>query len=915
MRSRLKLLRSQAGVTMLQVMVFLGVVVLVGSAIFEATQSSKSALDKAKRTGEAGALTDLAIERLRALLVDSGATKQEGICRLFNTPMRSVGTGNIYVRLPATRSEDPLIADWARTFPSAQWAAMPSSAGGCTQDAFNRCFAPQPGMPGISDAFIARKPIVVATLVAVNMRNIGGRAVDPAPISATSATSINARDLGFVASAKVLVPDGGNLKMAGSGYATVWAGQLTCGFNAMTGQHFLLNPSAIGSGMVNDPNGPAGSGTIFSLTTLATPDSDQPIDVSYLQYENTHWVTNGNVFKSDYSSGTVSSACREEKYRCPKAPAGRQWLATALAVEAVVKYVPNSKIVSQSVVAKPEIFFARSNGQGAIHGNANYQLNGQDISPADPTAATYKPGFITILQSPNQVDARFTEGQNMCSQICVAPSYNKGSDPIRPQFSGVPSSQYAAVGPLGPVPDPLSGTYCSCCSDKQCSRSGLNSHMTCTDQLPEPLDSRVSECEGADPNYVYHHTIYDDLDGANFDADSCVTASGDGNNLTFASNSCSDSLPPLCYFQGKLATGTSLDTHAASPVTFASARQGCYKLGDEKVDQGELNKRMTMQNTTAELTPLAPFLNGSTYRFVNVATAGQFLAPETDSQLSGAVAAIAASSSSTGKNWVGLRTDHSRRFFAPPPELEGSFLSSVGYYTKPTKELVVFQDTAMPAAGNNLLIVHSRKFFGPVASANAAAGAHVICRSLSATTYTDGTVAHPLFLTNTVVGDVSGAAEACAAERGVFLPPLRGTEWHYATNLVAPPAADYPWPDVAGVANTAWIGFTKISSGPGYRLASAPVEGTAKVTWNGKAATGTAAFRLCVKRTGTKPAFKMISATGSPSPACSGAYPDPFGPFIDSAIVDASDALLFLSVAHDGGLVADADLVDLNNAP
>jgi hypothetical protein len=906
----------ESGVSLLQAVVFLAVVILVGAGIYEATQSSKESLDKAKRTGEAGAMTDMAIERLRLLLTDTGPNKQAGICRLFNTPMRSVGTGNIYLRLPATGNEDPLAPDWTKAFPANLWVQN-ATLTNCKQDAFTRCLSPLPNMPGIADSFVARKPVVIASMIPVNMRNTSGRAVDPVTTSASSPTSVNARDIGFVVSAKVLVPENGQTNVAGLGYATIWTGQLTCGFTATSGQIFYLNPSAIGSGMVSDPTAPSGSGTIFSQMEMPAL-VDQVLDVSFLQYENTLWSTAGTIFKSDYSGSTVSSACREQHYRCPKATTARQWQPNALAAEAIVKYVPNSLINSQSVVAAPEIFFSNTSGGSTVHGAATYQLSAQDIPPMTPAPAPYKPGYVTILQSPAEIDAHFTDGQSMCSQICVPPSYNTGGDPFRATFSGAPRSEYAVLGSvLGPFVDPNSATYCSCCADKQCGRTGLKSSTACVNQGPEPLDSRISECEGADTNSVYHHTVFDDLDSSTFTANSCVAVRADGSgNLAFSSNDCTSSLPPLCYFQGQIAVGLSLDTKAPVPVAFSGARQGCYKLGDERVDVGELGKRMNMQNTTAELAFLAGTQQGTNYRFVNASTAGQFVSPETDSQLNSAQATLKANSVSD-KAWVGLRTDASSRFFSPPPELESGFLSSVGYYVKPSKELVIYSDPAPFTTGTNLLLAHTRKFFGPIATGSPVNGSHVICRSLSATTSSDGTMANRIFLTNATVNDVAGAAAACANEGGVFLPPLRGTEWHYALNLVAPPAADYPWPDVGGLTNTAWIGYQKSSSAiAGYRLAAAPASGTTKVIWDGTASTSASPkWRLCTARNGSKPSFKLIDATPSPSPSCSGSFPTPFGPIRDDALVDTHDLLLYLAVQHNKGNIGDTDAVDLNNAP
>jgi hypothetical protein len=909
-------INGQRGVSLLQAVAFLAVVILGGMAVFQATQTGKESLDKARSVGNAGVLADLSLDGLRSLLLETGVDKKGGVCRLFDTPLKTGGVGQIYVNVPVA-SANTLDSDWTRAFPAVNWDEE-TSAPECAKNVFTRCLKPKDTL-GLSEDFRTKKPFVLLSLVPVEMRNPGNKAFQVISTPITGFNVVNARDVGFAISAQVFVREkekdspADNPRFRSSNasrtYASVWAGQISCGFTTDENNNLLLNPSAIGTGL-----GPMG--TLFSAVGLTASGEDKILDVSFTQFENTRFKVTGNKMVSDYSAGAVSSICKEAVYRCGSQATGRTWSPTSLAVEARVKYLRNKKISANSIIAKPEIVFARVRADGSVsdivRGTAAYFHSG---------AALPSGSMVTYLLSPRTLIARFTNSDSICSGICGQGNFNTAGDLYRPGLENTPRSDYSALGTkLGPQMDEITTTYCSCCAVKQCQRSGHQTTVHCPSLPPEPLDSRLAECTARDPATVYSSTsILGSLDSSTFAPNHCIVADMDrSGELKLIAESCGSTNPAAaCYHQGGFGVAGRFGSTSAVSTNFGEGRALCYNQGQERLEKAELDEKLTLQGNQAMISLLASKVSGAFYDFVNNRSAGAFLAPESPVQIQ----QLSASMSKFGvsKAWVNLRTDSKRRVYAPPYTI--SVVSPLGYQFDAASRISVFQDNTTWTNGPQVIVAHSALLAVPIQvnTSVTSVNARFLCRRIS-----DGQI----FATTATSPNVSNGPAKCKEEGGLFLPPVRPLEWQYAFIQSAEPNDKYPWPTqiqsgvvmpTIGLNQPLWIGF-RDSSGDNsgkWELNLTIPTGTTKIafTAEGHAVSSTASaaatHRLCVTRSGPSgltPTFSLMVATTATcaDPAL------PYGPIDSEAILDLVDLHMFLAQELSSGAIGSASVIETN---
>lgn len=882
-----KILRSEQGLSLLQTAVLLGVAMAVGVAVFQAATTSKKALDKSKLAGDSNTLVDMTISSLRAMLLDTGSEKMDGICRIFTTNMKSGGTGHITLNLPAPGANPGVFdADWSRAFESSKWEEIPDSTS-CTHTVYRRCFRPRQDL-GVTPEFFAKKPQVTAMLIPVNMRNTGGSSFDP--ISTPPSSAPNARDSGFVLSVTVETTEPETkLKSTFSSYATLWAGQLTCGFRTPEGRFLYLNPSSIGSGTGN-------AAMLFSSTNVNSVAAEEPLLVNFKRYENTRSkIVSGNKVVSDYGAGApvVSSVCHEKKFRCRNnSSSTRSWNPKSIAVEASVRYQANSKIASNSVVAWPELIFKRHDGSGLERPATEIENNYAPLTTSPP--------YVTIMLNPTNVVLRPTDSEPVCRAACNEGNNYNTNNPYRPGLRFHLRSDYAALEPLSDYMEEMTDTYCNCCTVKQCGRMGYMSRDSCARQAIEPQDSRMPECEVSQAELATPSagSYLDTVDTSGFTPNSCVAVRPSGASVTFESRSCSESLPSLCFYQGSFRATASLDSGTLTNQSFAASPAACYRLADESLEKEDVDQQLTKQGDTGMIALLAPYTSGANYRLMNAMAAGSFLAPETSAQRQ--LASTGMTATGGGTYWTALRVDESRFLYAAPPEVNNSFMSNIGYFHEGQGSLRFVSDPNHGyVAGNEMVILHGRKYFGAVAVAATAGTFHPICRNFNT---------GQIFRAGGTAASPTAAKMTCFNAGGVFVPPLTPQEWSYALQLTAPNSPDFPWPEATGGNNfdTSWIAMNKASGE--WQLSGTAADSSDRLNWKGEAVTDTITHRLC--RNSSTKRVKVIDKTLDCDTGWSA-----FGPVKNTDIVWLSKALVALAKARAAGTLDDDDAVDLKPLP
>lgn len=615
----------------------------------------------------------------------------------------------------------------------------------------------------------------------------------------------------------------------------------------------MLNVSGVGSGAIDNTK----PYILIYSTTNPTSGMDVTFNKgfytkAYIQSKNgeNRAITN---LDNQYTFG---AACQEVQYRCKNSNALRSW-SEQMDFSAFLKYTRNLRVTTS-----PTLSFVNSATSEVLNMTTATNAN---IASLDATSATtpnvrffhpsfnYGSGQLTLDMGTGELRmlAKKMNQPSACPTMCAASQEANPKWQTKLDFPGVKTD----TGADATFTDTANKVGCICCTMKQCYAWG-NKLAPCSEQRAESLDAVIPECEASDPSTtdpsykkwaVVNATNYPAASNsvapaALSGADTCISAKVNGGKLELGRESCATSLPVLCYAVGRFFVAKTPLTATNASVNLSAgvdaAANACFNIGTQKVRKGVLDGSAGLDGLLTsqgnyDATKLPTTVVGNHYQYVDGATQGLFLAPQSFDQVNQAIEAInkEASPANTGKFWVNLKVVNG---VVETPVLPVASANSVAYlYTSyydntfnlPKLQYVrdVVHGFTAPAAGavGGAILLHSRRYSGVVPASAAVAQFRplpVLCWNSTDDKY---------FLTTATTNIQIEAATKCWNEGGFFVAPSKPLEWIQAMLAVAPNHSHLPWPQPAGIALTsaadapassipaAWVGLS-YSSANGY---------------------------------------------------------------------------------------------------
>lgn len=786
--------RGQAGFSLVETMGAILIISVVVYGVVKIMSSTTEQITKTETASRFDGLNNAALALAKNALVQVGPNRDQGICRVVKTSMKTGGIGFIRAVLPAA-SDNIFAPDLGRFFESQSW----SSQADCKNDGsgYRMCFVPTESNSALPAGGLSKKPVVAVSYLPVTLRPQSGSAsgkLSKIPLGAASEE--NARDLAFMVTTEVSYDDDsasekGGRKMALT-HSMIWAGEFTCQqevtergrFGQETKRLISLSPSGIGSG--------ADAHTLFSSQK---PLGEEIMSMIYSTVSYTEgWVNQARRAEThmgpDY---TFTSACIERQYRCSKSFDPRNWAPT-IRLQALAQYNQNNQFVQDSSIAAVlGLKFEDKSGGKSVGAKAQFR------GPAQNRAGSY---IFTTARTPLEIEV--TNGaQSVCPEVCSgANSYNNNSFEDA-RYRAKTTFVVPGTNINFTVPD-TKPTGCICCYGKQCAGIGTKVAGVCHKQPSEPVDSRLPECAASNKVNVEQASPFSALISPT-ENDTCVSASMEGGKVVFKNESCTTSLPYVCYSQGDYRFALNGLTNQIAQGGFEGGRRACYNMGMVRVLSSEVRDRLTRQQNlaTSELPPES----GTFFEYLDSALAGTFVAPQAESELARLETLL---ESHKGKVWVALRNGQYFTY-AEPPLVNFATARNVSFFDR--NGLLQFKTdpnlgyTEGDKAGS--LLVHGRRHYGLFqVNSSLSEDRPALCFNPKR----DG-----FFLSSGKAKNFAEANNLCRAENAVFAAPQNPMHWVSALMMVNRLDAAFPWPtegnSFTGTPNAAWIALTAPSGG------------------------------------------------------------------------------------------------------
>jgi len=784
------------GFTLVEVIVSVVVLLSVGYVVVSAVQH-QSAVEKRVRSAESlQAELSPILGRSVAVLKNIGPESNQGICKFLDADRLIGGVGEIFLKLPP-ESSDALNSEWTNAFDGSPWVIAPNV---CRGTLYKRCFNLNPTHPSASQSLVSEDAKLEVSLNPARLRSWNNQPFSL--ISIHSDSTLNARDNGFVISAKLFkIAQTGDEEFLAHDFRLLWPGEVTCQKMGADNQPVTISVSGMGSGL---------SSRFLLSSSLGAPElSDKFLNVSFVhRVRSTSELKDGLIQAVRTDEESYAFQCGEERFRCPNSAAPRSWNPSMFG-RLDVRYIPrNSRIEATSVYTYNQLCFGKSESD-------NHCPVAQEIRNNQGVARNLnEPLFFTEHRQGVRVTIEDSRGS--CNSICGdrpgvkynrlinSPRDDKSQQLYRAFFRSI-YIQDTRIAQWDADPKPVG---CACCYKKQCSAYSLNPTGNCNNQPTEPLDSKIPECESEQSQTIA--VAFERASPQNHNK--CVVAelSIDGTLLTYKTSDCSLSFPAACYFQGAVKISKDMQ---GSPLrrSFDEASVACAELGRLKVEAAPFREYLRQQanaSTEYNVANLPPEQNGF-YNYIDNAHAGLFFNPHSDHQINTLIASM--KESSVERVWVPLKTDEKGYLFPIPAKSPGLYSPYVNYNYKGNQTFKKDPDHGFRSGNSALVLAHHRRWLSaiPVSESQPEAKLPAICLN------SNGEV----FVSRFFANNLNEADIACRSNNGIFLPPMNSSLYTQALLRLSPPAFDLPWPVTDKIA-AAWLPFTS-STQPRIQLNTA----------------------------------------------------------------------------------------------
>ena len=630
-QTRLVKFNKRSGFSIVEVVVALAILGVTAAAVTTLMVQNQKVVVKAETASVFDASLQKALELADSVVSDAGPSQDRGLCRLMTTGAKMGGIGFIEAKLPAAQpfaAERPVkFDDWALKFAPASWTPVTS---GCSDGGnyWQRCYRPKDGTVGISKTLNdAQQPEFRFLITPVKLRSTLNATQGYTPVNLPSAATpaLDARDIGFVVTARVLYRDGTDqtaTRVSRERHSLVWMGAANCRKVVSANKTLILSASGIGSGN-------ASADQLYSATQKSADtalagvfrdtvyirgellkDSDGNVINSFqVKSPTATWITSNGPRARTLTdpASTARSGCVETSYRCRNRSEPRSW-ASRIESNLAIKFNPNNSIT------KGDGSSLRATVEIALEGRKD--LTTLDRKPLGNTEFMVSPPNSFLGSAPvtyaagSAIELKGSSPNNVCSNVC-SKDRNYNSDFAA---NGTAQDTYG-LSYTFQLPDysnsevriPSSASDrpklgCVCCFTKQCAAIGTQTKGWCYEQPPEPLDSRIPECAAGTqsteittrlpltaPSVTAGKLVKYEFQG--LEASKCLSVQtvqvGGSLQLRVEPKPCDNSLPILCYAQGRF---------VASPTgSFSQAPQVCYDLGQETFQAAELEQMIENQ--------------------------------------------------------------------------------------------------------------------------------------------------------------------------------------------------------------------------------------------------------------------------------------------------------------------------------
>lgn len=796
---------QQHGFSILEAMIAVGLLGVVAVGILNIIGLHGNEIHSAKNVSSSSRYGTELLDNGSSLLLETklAGVNNQGLCRWVNTTQRDPGVGKVMLTLPATTLNDTSglpKSRWDSFFPN--WNVLDSGHKECKGvNNYNRCLTLKIDSLSKTNFEEAKNLDFVAEVSLVpTYINPNKGYMKQVKLETNARVTESIADLGFEVKAEIYYnrgrqKDGSFIRSSRTYRSFVWAPSAgTCDVS-YSNRPLKLSLSGMGA---SDPTGQ----TMYNLARF-TQSGTNAITVDFIRGQAQEGqIDSTGQFLSTNRAQSIEVSCNEKAYQCPKMPSNQRSY-REIDMQMRINYEAFNSIAGHAaqmtLQPKIEILRGSQDAIGLTGAATAFYLDGS------PTASTsFSVSDSHVLQA--KVRNRDGDASNMCRMVCNEKSdYNTSGRSASQNYIPVLTEKYFGYDYLGKLPaDQAMG--CTACYMKNCAQVGLGTFGRMANQPYQPLDSNIPECWQHEPDNQDPYSRAPFIKNGNFSGEGCVAARlGSGDTLELLPQSCSTSLPALCYNYGTFALAQNISTTSRTlrTGTFEDASQGCFDMGFEIIRRGPFDNLAGPSTSQINL----PVVNGN-YQFINVANQGLFLAPQIAEDIEGYRKwAISRAINSSTTFWTNLRykngaiTAQIPLISANRPTLEYAVIYNpngfieVDHFTTNLSTLNEGNDEKDP-----FLLFHHIRYKGAWrASATQSNAFAALCMRDNI----------PV-VTVDKFNNVADAPQACKSINAEFRAPKTPVSLLKALLAVAPPQANSPFPayqvrDSAKEAKPVWM--------------------------------------------------------------------------------------------------------------
>ncbi len=804
-------------------------IVLGGGAIAVSLTSQYQKINKKAevKTASASFAGDLASLGRKMFLatIDASGKNTQGLCAFVGTTGSSGGVSRVYLNIPKT--DGALASTWNKTVESSNWSfnteAGEMTCVGATGD-FNKCFIHKVYQGNITD------PKTKA--VTINQKVVGSIQVIPQVLdegkekgflfqdlnAAQRGQNLDIKRVAFKVMSKVTTYPSGDSSVPPTtelAESLVWGADSGGCDKQINGTWYKLAPSGSGQG---DPTGK----TIFNDTSYVFKES-LPFTGTWEKRQIQAGTFDGGLVRTKPEEN-IEISCNETRFRCSNDDSNERQFASNIEANYFLNYNDKTNLVTKdsSVRFLPWLTFSNTEEESVEVSGDNLQLKLDGYNVQNEMRVTGGSHELYFYANNDKT--------KVCSKICTLddtvyyptlnyrlPDFKDSKDPKK-VYTGTLSSS----APVG----------CTVCYMKDCKRFGLKTFGPLKGgrgvlaQPDEPLDGTLPECAIKSDSDV--DSLIVKLNNYNATGTgSCISAKveNEANGVfSYQRQSCTTSLPLMCFAYGKFTLAKKVSTSGTSyesmPQSSGSSR--CYQMGREVFDKeklkGLVGQSYSDSGSVSRVNAVIDAMSGTSVSFVNNAIQGIFLAPQSERQRKYAAEWLGEKHTSVMRNpfWVGLRLDSMGNPYSEIPWVqsvsatenkpENQFsiffnMNSQISALRHDKDLKALNIIAPTGAGAGALISHHVRYKGVIpVKAEQSAEYPFICRKKTAP--------HRFFVSTEKSSKQVDGPDRCSKAGGWFLPPVTPLQWAKVFHLVKENHFNYSFPDPEGALGLAWVALT-----------------------------------------------------------------------------------------------------------